>query len=532
MMRTFAFQITTLFMLLSFTENAGDENINWTVINFCARTDSEGHYLLPNQQTQDPETRSRDSPESLRSIFRQEREILLGQGSFGTVYKVKALDKKVSDTKKDFAVKVLKDLPTNIREIYMLLLLHDVEGVPRLYECEIAPYSILLRQELLEKDLLDSDNLKYLRGMHLDERLKLFIGALNTLKKIHAKGWIHLDIKPQNMMFADSKRERIYIIDFGMAREKGTKQLGGTIIFMSPEMILKNTSHLVDEGDDIWSFVMSMIDIEIGHIIKLEGPYFNCLNDVIKDNYSREEKMKSCLTYLFYQIKKAFENQKYAPVIGKGCPEDSVRKYKKIILSQIGKHRPYRHEMATLIGELQTIIDECKKDSMSKAEKDAVHLVENLEASQTIKRLDSPSPDDINHDDKSISFIDDPTPTELQKFMNSEEKIRSKNISPAKVTSHDYPNTSTLKSATINNEDDSMDKSMVFESEKFQLNLPRLQDYKKKPADGIQGTPKTDGTEKSDANAHAIRAGAVYFSPSSQAPAFLPKQPKKDRIRI
>ena len=616
MNRAFAFKITMLFILLSFTKNAGNKK-------FCARTDSEGLYLPPDQQTQDPKARSRDSPESLRSILEKNDDNKLGEGVFGKVYKVNVLDKKFPDTAKDFAVKEMKNEPANIQEIDTLLSLRNVEGVPRLYECETSTDLILLRQDLLEKDLFDSDNLKYLREMHLDKRLELFIGALKTLGEIHAKGWIHLDIKPENMMFADSNRERIYIIDFGLARKKGIKIFCGTPIFMSPEMILEDRYHEVDEGEDIWSFVMSMIDIEIGDIIKLDDVYMQCLQSVLEYRYSQNARMEECLNVLMFDIENAFKRNE--SIIGKGCSAEWVGQYQNILLTQIAKSRSNRDTIASLINGLETIIDGCKEDrlhseGLNEFDLDSpesmifakIHNAPLVKAGMTDRRFISPPSVEENRFGKFIGLVTDQISNLLQYFTAARETINPEDVPPAEETIQNYPNASAEPFTKKKLNSNAMVVGVMNKKEPIFINSPQQQaahslgankllpkgikgekkmfaalkkkntelrqkvdhlletesqlskllkpgkkqkpdheiddeyqefeennplnplptpDRFKKPMNYKFGALKTDGT-KSDPKAPAITAGADYFSPSSQAPATLLTQPKKDGIRI
>ncbi len=89
---------------------------------------------------------------------------------------------------------------------------------------------------------------------HLPNRLSALIGMrlAKTLRYIHTKGLVHLDIKPHNALlrFPLVKGASIapVLIDFGIAaKSKHQNAKGGTLITMPPEYILKNRGQLAPE---------------------------------------------------------------------------------------------------------------------------------------------------------------------------------------------------------------------------------------------------------------------------------------------
>ena len=66
----------------------------------------------------------------------------------------------------------------------------------------------------------------------------LLAEALRSLAYLHQRGWLHLDLKPQNLLVDTS--ERVRVIDLHLARRRGESGDGtmrGTIAYMPPEVI-------------------------------------------------------------------------------------------------------------------------------------------------------------------------------------------------------------------------------------------------------------------------------------------------------
>lgn len=84
--------------------------------------------------------------------------------------------------------------------------------------------------------------------------IPLFLEALNGLDYLHKNGFIHLDIKPENILFHKTSG-KIKIIDLGTATSIAEfKNLGqGTVPFIAPEIVL-SLDNEVDGRADLFSF--------------------------------------------------------------------------------------------------------------------------------------------------------------------------------------------------------------------------------------------------------------------------------------
>eukprot|EP00923_Selenidium_pygospionis_P045518 GHVN01078608.1.p1 GENE.GHVN01078608.1~~GHVN01078608.1.p1 ORF type:complete len:477 (-),score=57.87 GHVN01078608.1:1427-2857(-) len=77
--------------------------------------------------------------------------------------------------------------------------------------------------------------------------------VLNGLDHIHKAGIVHRDVKPQNLIFKDGKKDTIKLIDFGLSYKMAPNELldeaCGTPEFVAPEMILGRYGRKID----IWA---------------------------------------------------------------------------------------------------------------------------------------------------------------------------------------------------------------------------------------------------------------------------------------
>lgn len=206
----------------------------------------------------------------IQKIGRYQIQAEIGNGSFGTVYR--ALDSKL---KREVAVKVLHHQGLNDPN-FRIRFEREAQILANLEHSAIVPvfdYGEINRQPYFV--------MRFMEGGSLKQRLKNGPMSLSQIAPIlnrisaaldvsHAKGIIHRDIKPDNILF-DTQGDA-YLSDFGIAKWTDTTHsltkgmIIGTPAYMSPEQALAKEK--IDEKSDIYSLGTVLFQMLTG-----ETPY-------------------------------------------------------------------------------------------------------------------------------------------------------------------------------------------------------------------------------------------------------------------
>ncbi|XP_061872734.1 myosin light chain kinase, smooth muscle isoform X1 [Colius striatus] len=177
----------------------------------------------------------------------------LGEGRFGTVYRLQDKASGTIRAGKYFRTRTAKERKAAEAEVELMNLLHH----PRLVQCLAAfqgPSELVMVME-------------YVAGGELFERIvddefehtepssaQYVRQILEGLRFMHAQAVVHLDLKPENVVCVSPDSHWLKIADFGLARKLApdtpVKVLQGTPEFMAPEVVAFEP---VSFSTDMWS---------------------------------------------------------------------------------------------------------------------------------------------------------------------------------------------------------------------------------------------------------------------------------------
>ncbi|MBI4469562.1 MAG: serine/threonine-protein kinase [Acidobacteria bacterium] len=147
-------------------------------------------------------------------------------------------------------------------------------NVATIYETGEAEGRIYIAMEFVEGTTLDAKITG--RSLETSEILDVGLQVASALVKAHAKGIIHRDIKPGNILV--TAEGHVKVVDFGLAKVNRTEQppvmgdrcfpattepgvLMGTVTYMSPEQALGRT---VDQRTDLFSLGVVLYEMATG----------------------------------------------------------------------------------------------------------------------------------------------------------------------------------------------------------------------------------------------------------------------------
>lgn len=192
----------------------------------------------------------------------------LGEGGVGMVYK--GVDTMLD---REVAIKVLRpelasqtSVVDRFRSEAVTLAKLNHSNIATLYSLFRQGEDLFMVLEFIKGETLDQI-LYRRRLLPADEAIPIFCQALEGINYAHELGIVHRDIKPGNMMLAESGN--LKVLDFGIARLLGSNRMTrignviGTLEYMSPEQV---RGHETDARSDVYGLGIMLYEMLTGKL--------------------------------------------------------------------------------------------------------------------------------------------------------------------------------------------------------------------------------------------------------------------------
>ena len=166
----------------------------------------------------------------------------LGEGARSTIYSVSD-----PETKQVYALKhVLRQSQKDIRFIEQMETEFSISrqfthpNLRRTYDLKISKSMLLkVNEAFLLMELVDGKPLDVRLPSDLMQIIDTFIQVAQGLKAMHSMGYVHCDIKPNNILRNESGK--VKVIDFGQSCKIGTikERIQGTPDYIAPEQVAR-----------------------------------------------------------------------------------------------------------------------------------------------------------------------------------------------------------------------------------------------------------------------------------------------------
>lgn len=251
-----------------------------------------------------------------------ESRVVLGKGASGIVkqacFPFWQLPSEMQgyDADQVGTVAVKRVLKKKLRPIEIELLKsleRDHQGVP-FYGCQIDSTNnyVYIVQGQLEHSFFSSIGYSFIRSLNRYHRMQKYISLVKQVSYIYYAGYIHNDIKPENMMLSVSG-ENAFLIDFGLTQLRYEKiTCAGTPGYLSPGKCHSYQRH-GSLADDLYSLIVSIAQMEA------QDP----LLDIYKDPETGE-KRKDCEWEHTFACNKAMKANIMKVFKDQGYPEPKV----------------------------------------------------------------------------------------------------------------------------------------------------------------------------------------------------------------
>ncbi len=127
----------------------------------------------------------------------------------------------------------------------------DHESIRHIYRIRRVKRWLALREIHLVMELCEGQSVQEARPDDLHEVLRIFTHVAGALGYMNAKGFVHADMKPNNILVAPDGK--VKVIDLGQSCRLGTvkERIQGTPDFIAPEQVYRRP---LDARTDVFNF--------------------------------------------------------------------------------------------------------------------------------------------------------------------------------------------------------------------------------------------------------------------------------------
>ena len=150
----------------------------------------------------------------------------LGQGSFGTVYKATDFNDNEYAIKFEDQSDIKKHL---LRESNIYDSLNNLPDFPtKYYYGNYKTFRVLVIDKLGDslKKMFQKNN----RIFNINTVANIAVQLLYRLENLHKTGWLHQDIKPENILIDNERGKKLYLVDFGTSSYWWDRQLNRHVV--------------------------------------------------------------------------------------------------------------------------------------------------------------------------------------------------------------------------------------------------------------------------------------------------------------
>lgn len=222
-------------------------------------------------------------------------------GEFGNIYKVKYKNNFFALKEDNNIYNLLK------HEAMIYYKLSNIQYISKLYDFFQINNKYYILLDLFDINFVEYKNNNNTNNRYISNIYDFFYILINTIKDIHNIGYVHRDLKPQNICIYNNKP---YIIDFGLSKKifiknshikkKKIKNIIGSYSYIS-----KNVFDLIEPSrrDDIESlfyiFIYMIIDNDLEYLItNIKFSDCNIFDKLINKKYINIENIKIIYNYI------------------------------------------------------------------------------------------------------------------------------------------------------------------------------------------------------------------------------------------